>query len=353
MLKSKNISHFFSTPANILKPNRVLTFDLYLYFQTANHILLWRHRGETLTQEWIDLYLRKGLRTIWIHQDDRAALDSYTNSNDDQELEKTLSTTLQAAPAPAETKEPTPATVARTLNSPDIPIQEKKNSARSVAQETLKQLLSDDKIDDPNQPPELVDELIREIIKHSPLMRELMSLSTRLKELNHSHRTLNYALVYALASEFVQLEDLIDLSVAAVLHDIGHCWVPASLSRTPWMKLTDEEKAKYFEHVELGVQWLSHHCVEAGAKAIKLIRQHHEKFDGSGFPAGEKGFGISDLAQILSMAELTSQIQSGTWDGTERSLKQTFESLKMIENDLNFPQYFNPEIFGKVWSQAS
>lgn len=100
-------------------------------------------------------------------------------------------------------------------------------------------------------------------------------------------------------------EDLMDLRLAAMLHDIGKLTLPVSLlSKTD--PLSGEEIQILRSHVLLAREIFG---VELGA-----IRHHHERWDGSGYPDGLVGVQIPLSARILAVAEVyDSLVQDCDW----------------------------------------
>ncbi len=91
------------------------------------------------------------------------------------------------------------------------------------------------------------------------------------------------------------------LNWAARLHDLGHVLLPKSLLLQP-SALSATERALMQSHVEHGVQLLS--SVEVGGDVASIVAQHHERLDGSGYPAALGGAQISIEARILAVADV-------------------------------------------------
>lgn len=91
------------------------------------------------------------------------------------------------------------------------------------------------------------------------------------------------------------------LRTSALLHDIGKLGVPDSVLLKPG-RLTDEEFAKIKQHPEMGAAILE--PVDFPWPVLPGVRYHHEKWDGSGYPAGLKGEEIPLQARILAVADV-------------------------------------------------
>ncbi|MFN2514864.1 MAG: HD domain-containing phosphohydrolase [Pyrinomonadaceae bacterium] len=126
------------------------------------------------------------------------------------------------------------------------------------------------------------------------------ALETRdLETHGHSERVVTYSL--RLGREYGLDERRIkSLEFGSLLHDIGKIGVPDSILRKP-AKLTDEEWVLMREHPLHGQQILR--GIEFLRGAALVVAQHHEKWDGSGYPAGLRGEEIDLCARIFSVAD--------------------------------------------------
>lgn len=97
------------------------------------------------------------------------------------------------------------------------------------------------------------------------------------------------------------------LEFGSLLHDIGKIGVPDAILRKP-AKLTDEEWERMREHPLHGQQILR--GIEFLEGAAKVVAQHHEKWDGSGYPLGLKETEIDICARIFSVADAFDAITS-------------------------------------------
>ncbi|MHC4849438.1 MAG: HD domain-containing phosphohydrolase, partial [Planctomycetota bacterium] len=94
---------------------------------------------------------------------------------------------------------------------------------------------------------------------------------------------------------------------AALLHDVGKIGTPiAILDKQD--KLTDTEKGVMNQHVQLGCEILE--PIEAFRESVPIVRQHHERLDGSGYPAGLEGSEICQEARVLAVADCYDAMRS-------------------------------------------
>ena len=90
------------------------------------------------------------------------------------------------------------------------------------------------------------------------------------------------------------------LNRGGLLHDIGKIGVPESLLDKPG-KLTDQEFTQIREHVEIGGRILE--PIPGFGECMPIVLQHHEWFDGGGYPKGLAGDEISLYARIFAIAD--------------------------------------------------
>ena len=133
------------------------------------------------------------------------------------------------------------------------------------------------------------------------------ALETRDSETHgHSERVVSYSL--RLGREYgSNPEEMKSLEFGALLHDIGKIGVPDSILRKP-AKLTEEEWVRMREHPVHGQQILR--GIEFLQGASRVVAQHHEQWDGSGYPAGLRGEEIDICARIFSVADAFDAITS-------------------------------------------
>ncbi len=92
-----------------------------------------------------------------------------------------------------------------------------------------------------------------------------------------------------------------------LLHDIGKIGVPPSILDKPG-KLTEEEFAVVRHHPSKGMEILR--PVPNFQKVLPIVSQHHERFDGNGYPNGLSGEAISMHARILAVADVADALVS-------------------------------------------
>src|SRR5438477_2945900 len=135
-------------------------------------------------------------------------------------------------------------------------------------------------------------------------LRTIESLSLAIEAKAHTtHDQLQRVRVYAveLAKELnVAGPEMEALHAAALLHDIGKLAIPEHIISKPG-RLTPEEFEKVKIHPVVGAEILER--VRFPYPVVPIVRAHHEKWDGSGYPDGLKGEEIPLGARVLAVVD--------------------------------------------------
>ena len=115
----------------------------------------------------------------------------------------------------------------------------------------------------------------------------------------HSDRVSEYSVLIGKHLNLSE-DDLHTLKIGGLFHDIGKIGVPDSILLKK-SKLTDNEYSEIKNHPKIGAQILSNATIFE--KAIPVIKYHHERYDGNGYPENLKGENIPLLARITTVAD--------------------------------------------------
>lgn len=102
-------------------------------------------------------------------------------------------------------------------------------------------------------------------------------------------------------------ETLNGLCMAAMVHDIGKVYVPAEFLNKPG-RLSDAEFSIIKSHPQVGFDILD--PIEFPWPIGKIVRQHHERLDGSGYPLGLAGDAIRIEARVMAVADVVDAMAS-------------------------------------------
>ncbi|MBI3732620.1 MAG: HD domain-containing protein, partial [Chloroflexi bacterium] len=117
--------------------------------------------------------------------------------------------------------------------------------------------------------------------------------------MEHTERVARAAVSIGRALSMPEM-DLRALHKGAMLHDIGKIGLPDAILRKPG-SLNDEEWKRMKMHPLIGVQITT--SLQSLGEAVNVIRHHHERWDGKGYPDGLANEHIPLLARIASIAD--------------------------------------------------
>src|SRR5579872_3401121 len=142
-------------------------------------------------------------------------------------------------------------------------------------------------------------------------LRTIEALALAIEAKDHTtHDHLRRVRIYAMeiAKDLgLSASEMQALRAAALLHDIGKLAVPEQIISKPG-KLTPEEFDKIKIHPVVGAEILER--VQFPYPVVPIVRAHHEKWDGSGYPAGLKGEEIPIGARILAAVDCLDALAS-------------------------------------------
>ncbi|QUH29502.1 HD-GYP domain-containing protein [Vallitalea guaymasensis] len=149
----------------------------------------------------------------------------------------------------------------------------------------------------------------------------------------HATRVQEYAVKLAKASG-MKKKEVEMIRTAALLHDIGKIGIPDFILNKKG-KLTKEEYDIIKEHPVMGARILSN--VDSLKEISNIIRHHHEKYDGTGYPDALKGADIPIESAILAIADSFDAMT------TDRPYKRAMASLEALDElKVNKGTQFNP-----------
>jgi len=167
---------------------------------------------------------------------------------------------------------------------------------------------------------------------------EALALAIEAKD-QTTHDHLQRVRIYAIevAKELgVKGSELEALHAAALLHDIGKLAVPEHIIAKPG-RLTPEEFEKMKIHTVVGAEILER--VRFPYPVVPIVRAHHEKWDGSGYPFGLKGTDIPIGARVLSAVDYLDALAS---DRQYRRAMPLDEVMKRIDEESG--KAFDPKV---------
>jgi putative nucleotidyltransferase with HDIG domain len=142
---------------------------------------------------------------------------------------------------------------------------------------------------------------------------------------DHSAAVAMYCRDMALAAGLGETEAE-EIHLAGLLHDLGKVGTPDAILRKD--STLDDDEWKYIrQHPEKGAEVLSH--LAAYQNVADIVRYHHERLDGSGYPHGLTGESIPDASKMLAVADTYHAMTS---DRPYRRALSSFEALKELRS---------------------
>jgi len=205
--------------------------------------------------------------------------------------------------------------------------EETRHQAAVIVQDILENIEEGGKLEDQHvlETKKMVDEIIQEIVEnriiienledYSPVNNVVDELITNERIFNNVESIRNYdeytfihcvnvcvmSTIMGLALRYNKV-NLTELGVGALLHDIGKVRITKEVLNKPG-KLTDEERKEIEKHTEYTYQILRERNDISYLSAL-IAYEHHERFDGLGYPLGLTGESIHEYAKIVAVADV-------------------------------------------------
>lgn len=165
--------------------------------------------------------------------------------------------------------------------------------------------------------------LIQAFLENKEYVRRLNEFSTL--QNYRAHHSISVGILAALISEAMGYKrgQVLQIGIAGVLADSGMAKINEKIIDKVAF-LTSEELSEVKKHVIHSFQMVNDSPLVRQEMKVAIL-QHHERFDGSGYPRGLKGQEITEISQILSVADVYHAMAS------ERPYRQKESSFKVIE----------------------
>ncbi len=191
----------------------------------------------------------------------------------------------------------------------------------------------------------LYDKLRRSYFSIVQVISDLVDARERYTR-GHSERVSAYATLIARRLGFPN-EEVEGITIAGLLHDLGKIGVAERILRKPG-RLDAEERRSIQHHPVIAERILQN--VEMPWAILPLIRNHHERFDGSGYPDGLAGAAIPRGARVLAAADAFDVLTTDRVYQKARTLDAAFAELRAHAGT-----QFDPEVVEALiaaWPEA-
>jgi HD-GYP domain-containing protein (c-di-GMP phosphodiesterase class II) len=170
---------------------------------------------------------------------------------------------------------------------------------------------------------DIVDDIIDELISNPNIIINLVEM--RVMNDYHFSHNVGVCLLSLVTGMALNYDDskLKLLGTGAILHDIGKAKIPLKILNKKG-KLTQFEYTEIQKHPQIGYDILKEYA-DINWLSACIAWQHHERFDGSGYPLGIKGFQIQELSRIVALADVYDAMS------TDRIYRKRFLPHQVIE----------------------
>lgn len=294
---SIKIEEFYSSQA--------VLFDIFIKLKEDKYLKI-LHAGDTFSKERVDKYkIEKKIDSLYFHNNDRRKYIQYNNF-----LAKKL------------------------IDNKAVPVFNKVNQLKNVTEKFIEEAFT------VGVKPQVVEqgrevcESVYQLIEAQPDLYSVLRSFQNFDPNSFSHSFLVTLYSTAIIKQFEwQSKTTIETTAMACLfHDIGKILLPPEFVNLRPKDMTPEQFETYKKHPELGLQ-----IVEASRginNSVKqIIIQHHEAYDGSGFPFERKGNKILTLANIVCLVDDFVHIM------IDDNLKPTEALRKLLSNQAGVKRY--------------
>ncbi|MDR0703125.1 MAG: HD-GYP domain-containing protein [Azoarcus sp.] len=183
----------------------------------------------------------------------------------------------------------------------------------------------------------MVEHIVDSIFRQQDALLPLAQLK------NHDEYTFQHSVsVCALMTTFARAMDMTrdvihEIAIGALLHDVGKATVPDKILNKPG-KLTDEEFLQMKSHV-VQSKIILENTLGISPIALTVAAQHHERYDGSGYPNQLKGKDISCYGQMSAIVDVYDAITS------DRCYHKGIPPTEALRKILEWSKFhFNPDL---------
>lgn len=294
------MDRFFPVSIFILQPNQAKDFRVYLK-RNNNYVLLTKEK-ERFTDSIRNKLYRNGINTVFVPANEALQYDHYLEEN-----------------------------LGSILGDDNVPIEVKSELFYDVTSDISHKLFN-------SKIPESQDfsDLIKLIDNVTEFLSNHESIKTLSNLIDHDYYSYTHCVhVFIFSTYLLHLygykkAQIKEISIGSFLHDIGKQQIPDHILNKPG-KLDENEWEVMKQHPNLGIKACEK--LSLSNNALKVIRFHHEKIDGSGYPLGIKN--IPHYVQIITCCDIYDALTSKRVYSHERSPFEAFKIMQSMEGQID------------------
>lgn len=217
------------------------------------------------------------------------------------------------------------------INDTKAETHQKAITVRHEAEQMMQSLLENPTTENIRAAKKGIAEVVNMILREDETLHYLLNITS------HDHYTYTHCvsvgiLGVALAKLLFRQKsdhDIHKLGAGFFLHDLGKVGINNDIINKPG-KLTDEEMQEMRRHPAMGFKLL-HEARQLTEESRIIVMQHHERYDGKGYPKGLRGSEIHIYGRICSIADVYDALTSKR---PYRSPVKPFEALKIMRDEM-------------------
>ncbi len=337
-------SEFFQIPIDRLFPEKSRSFPLFIYISANSHLILRYSPESEITQAQLIHYQKSHLKAFWAPNQYKPVWQKYLESHPAQ---------LKEAAATAKPQNRAEKLAIATLTSGDLEQEEKMEILSRISIDlfsTIAEIEGKDKdrAEKAFRRCKSFAEDVIQVAARSHAMGTLFEDMEVIREMAmlHAAAVSTLTVLIALAMGYVEQELLTDLYLGGLLHDIGLSSIDDEVLSSNLDTLTPGQKILFRGHVKQTLQILTQNDIPCTPNVIDIIEQHHERFDGRGYPKSLRSFQVSELSQIVAYADTLDECMTGKRDGVVRTLMEALTLMDQHQSEGEAP--FDPELHSTI-----
>ncbi|MBK9294226.1 MAG: HD domain-containing protein [Oligoflexia bacterium] len=309
------IEFLFPVRITDLVPNGKFPFDMFYYMPKNKKVILYCRKNTGLGQNQIDRFKDNNIADLYILLTEKRAFSQYVTTKL-KNLLKSGSGTLKREQAQKQVRdlfvgffEPGP-----------------------FDQQKGKQVL--------NTCREVVGKFITDVSARPDIYQQILQLAAHSSSsYNHALNVSTYATLFALA---VGHNDIESLALAGLIHDIGLSTIPQEIANKQLSEMDDDERAIYKSHVVKAKELIEEKKFKVSEEVLRIILEHHENVDGSGYPKGLEGSQIGLESKICHIADELDYLTSAKHNIAPMT------PLEALEHMMTKP-FYDKELLEKIY----
>ncbi len=295
----------------VMQPGTMAPVDLYIQGGPPAGPILYKSAQDELREEMRERPLPHGVQMLYIRESDKDTYQQY--------VERNLSAIIRDDLMPDDRA----AELIYEISS-------------RVMKDTFRELRASRNL---QRAQSMVEATVMSIMKHPQSLWEMTSMAS------HDYYTYTHCVTVSMfligASQEllgVQAESgLRRIGLGGIFHDIGKSQIPAGILNKR-DKLTAEEFERIKEHPALGLELIAEQR-SLSSVAAAIVRSHHERYDGSGYPDGVAAEGLREVVRLSTIIDVYAALATERCYAPARS---PFAALQLMVNDM--PGHFDPDL---------